>query len=352
MKLFQIVFLLLINLATAQSISSDWTPINSDEESVIYLNSSKIIGYGNEISVWAFEKFKVPIELDKNEKVSRIKTHYLFNKMKKRYAEIGVIYYDNKGQIINRSSKSNFQGTSAAFMTPIKIDPKVEIIYKEVISFLITGNIKPIDETSTNKSNTKVEYSTNMDIPVSTHQLAEKEKDEVKPASKDVSLSTGNAPSHTLSVGLAAIKVSEKSVDTVDPTKEDSIDIQKIDEKLKIEEKPTIVAVESTSEIKAHNINETINIQELPQNEYDSTIEKALKNAIFTDGSLYCFQVSSWKTKAYADRELNKLISEGYSAFLVSVKPKHKRSIWHRVRVGYFNSLQETQKVQRLVGKR
>ena len=138
----------------------------------------------------------------------------------------------------------------------------------------------------------------------------------------------------------------------MDLTKENWNEIPKIDKKLEIETKPTIVAIESSGEIKKHKVDQSINIQTPSQNKYNSKNERALKNAIFTDGSLYCFQVSSWKTKAYANRELNKLISEGYSAFIVSVKPKHKTSIWHRVRVGYFNSLQETKRVQKLVGKR
>ena len=143
MNLF-IVLLLSLNFTNAQSISSDWTPIYSDSESTLYLNSSKILGYGNEISAWAIEDFNEINYLDNGEKVSRIKTHFLFDKMKKRFAEIGIIYYDKKGQIVNRSSKSNLQGTSAAFMAPIKSDKNVEIIYREVISYLITGNVESI----------------------------------------------------------------------------------------------------------------------------------------------------------------------------------------------------------------
>ncbi|MCF6268370.1 MAG: SPOR domain-containing protein [Melioribacteraceae bacterium] len=351
MRLFKILFLLLIfNFVNAQSISSDWTPIISDEESTLYLNSSKIIGYGNEISVWVIEKFEETSKSNMDEKISKIKTHYLFDKMKKRYAEVGIIYYDNKGKIINRSSKSNFQATSAAFMTPIQSDPKVEIIYKEVISFLITGDIVSIVE-----SDEKENDNANMEIPSVHRQLAEKQKEDVqlsinKDSVPEKIAPIEKAPNSSARMELAVIKASEKGTDAVDLTKESWTDIPIIEERLEITEKPTIVSVTAAKEF--NKIYDSINIQEPVRSEYNSNNERALKNAIFTDGNLYCFQVSSWKTKAYADRELNKLLSDGYNAFIISVKPKHKRSIWHRVRVGYFNSLKEVKSVQRLVGKR
>jgi len=357
MKLLNIVLLLLVNLSSAQSISSDWTPIHSDEESVIYLNSSKILGYGNEISAWAIENLEEISYLENGEKISRIKTHYLFDKMKKRFVEIGIIYYDNKGQIVNRSSKSNMQGTSAAFMAPIKSDAKVEIIYREVISFIITGNVKSIDETSDNNTVAAVDDKIKMEIP-SEHRNKAERNNEVEQSSPDNANGSQNVvPNETATnIGAAAVTTvviaSENSDDVVDLSKEEWNDIPKIDEKLEIEQKPTLAKVESSSEIKTKNIDESINIQVSAENHYNSKREKALKNSIFTDGSFYCFQVSSWKTESYAKRELNKLLSEGYNAFIVSIKPAHKNSIWHRVRVGYFNSLQETKRVQRLVGKR
>ena len=378
MKLLKIVFLLLFNLTFAQSISNDWTPIYSDEESIVYLNSSKIVGYGNEISAWAIENLVEISQLANGEKIARIKTHYLFNKIKKRFAEIGIIYYDDKGQIVNRSSKSNFQGTSTAFMAPVKSDPKVEIIYKEVISFLITGNIKSIDEAAANNSiargdnssvnennsiakvdetNAKVDSNFKMEIPATHRQLAERHMEDEQFSSNKMEVPSSVVQNEkeiipNTSVGAATLKATENSDNAVDLKKENWSDIPKIDERLEIEQKPAITKVESSNEINKDKIDESINIQVPARKKYNSSGERALKNSIFTDGDLFCFQVSSWKTKAYADRELNKLISEGYSAFIFSVKPKHKRSIWHRVRVGYFNSLQETKRVQRLVGKR
>ena len=60
----------------------------------------------------------------------------------------------------------------------------------------------------------------------------------------------------------------------------------------------------------------------------------------FTDGKLYCFQLSSWKIKAQADKEVTRLKSLGYSA-LVQEASIPKMGKWYRVRIGYFNSLQE-----------
>ena len=302
MRLLSVILLVLTSFLSAEIAPDNWTKIYSDETVTISLNSSKIIGYGNEISVWAIEEFSEPQNSEDGYDIIKTKTHYLFNKMKKRYAKIGVIYYNSHGKILDRFSKSNFQGSSAPFMSPIKSKPSVEIIYKEAISFLITGNINAIDESGGFENKPKL---------------------------------------------LAVDKELQDSL-------KDSPAIPKVDEQLEITEKPEIVLASSKTlkeptEIK---INVPRSSPEPIQDEYNSKNEKALANAIFTDGNLYCIQVSSWKTKAYADREINKLLSDGFNAFLVSVKPVNKRSIWHRVRVGYFSSLKEAKAVKKKIGRR
>ncbi len=54
-------------------------------------------------------------------------------------------------------------------------------------------------------------------------------------------------------------------------------------------------------------------------------------------------QVSSWKSKSIAIKEVNKYRSSGYSAFAEASSISGK-GIYYRVRVGYFNSLDEAKK--------
>lgn len=67
--------------------------------------------------------------------------------------------------------------------------------------------------------------------------------------------------------------------------------------------------------------------------------ELRLRYPIFTDGNLYCIQVSSWQNEKKAFEEANRLIAGGLNAFVVKEYVEEKRSNWFRVRVGYFDTL-------------
>lgn len=75
--------------------------------------------------------------------------------------------------------------------------------------------------------------------------------------------------------------------------------------------------------------------------EYDSSGETNPKSRIFTDGKKYSFQVSSWKIKTKAESEVKRLKAEGHNAFLT--EGIVRGSTWYRVRIGFFNSLEETE---------
>ena len=75
---------------------------------------------------------------------------------------------------------------------------------------------------------------------------------------------------------------------------------------------------------------------------YDKDVERNLGNMIFTDGRLYCFQLSSWRSYNSAVAEVDRLQAQGENAFIVEVNNLHGlQGTWYRVRIGYFNSLQE-----------
>ena len=343
MRLVSVIFLVLFNLVNAQGT---WEKIFSDESSTILLNSAKIVGYGNEVSVWAIEEFSNPISSDNGEEVSKTKTHYLFNKMKKKYAEVGVIYYDTHGKILNRSSKSNFKGSSSAFMIAIKSNPSVSKIYKEAVSFLITGSFKTLED---NEGDTQANIATIKDEQVETEQNIEEEsqneiESEIETNSADLEIKDSNP--EMAAVGVVA-------AEDIDLSKEVWNEIPEIKKSGNITEKPEIESIASGEPREFEKIKIDVPLTtEQRRTKYNIEKERALANAIFTDGNLYCVQVSSWKTRAYADRELNKLLSDGFNAFIVSVKPANKRSIWNRVRVGYFSSLQEAKAVKKKIGKR
>lgn len=79
---------------------------------------------------------------------------------------------------------------------------------------------------------------------------------------------------------------------------------------------------------------------------YNSAVERNIGKMIFTDGYLYCFQVSSWRSRAKAESEMKRLQSKGFNAFIVIADLPDLDGTWYRVRIGYFNSLDEVNKAR------
>jgi hypothetical protein len=74
---------------------------------------------------------------------------------------------------------------------------------------------------------------------------------------------------------------------------------------------------------------------------YDELNEKSLADRFYTDGKLYCFLLSSFRDKNFADEEAKKLILDGHNAFVIEAYPYNNYQVWYRVRIGYFNTLEE-----------
>lgn len=85
--------------------------------------------------------------------------------------------------------------------------------------------------------------------------------------------------------------------------------------------------------------------------DYDPGLEKQIGNMVFTDGNLYCFQVSSWRTREKAEAQMNLLINKGIKSFVVAANSANLDGTWYRVRVGYFDSLEELNIVKAKVSK-
>ncbi len=74
---------------------------------------------------------------------------------------------------------------------------------------------------------------------------------------------------------------------------------------------------------------------------YDSLKDTFVSNSIFTDGTLFCFQAGIFREMKDAENLQKKIISLGYNSDIF--KMQIGSSDWYSVRVGYFNSIDETQ---------
>ena len=82
---------------------------------------------------------------------------------------------------------------------------------------------------------------------------------------------------------------------------------------------------------------------------YNVTAERNVGKMIFTDGYLYCVQVSSWRAREKAESEAMRLESDGYNAFIVIAELPELDGTWYRVRVGYYNTFDEANRIRERV---
>jgi hypothetical protein len=72
---------------------------------------------------------------------------------------------------------------------------------------------------------------------------------------------------------------------------------------------------------------------------YDSLKDNFVSNSIFTDGTLFCFQVDIFRDINDAENLQKKIISSGFKSDIYKISIGN--SIWYSVRVGYFTSFNE-----------
>jgi hypothetical protein len=78
---------------------------------------------------------------------------------------------------------------------------------------------------------------------------------------------------------------------------------------------------------------------QLIQGGYNLLNEKHLSDMFFTDGNLFCFQISSFRDRNLAEEEAYYFRSKGHKVYIIEAIPFNDGKIWHRVRIGYFKSL-------------
>lgn len=105
--------------------------------------------------------------------------------------------------------------------------------------------------------------------------------------------------------------------------------------------------VEETEEDIVENTNVNSSNDGAESNKIDSPDkEKEVAENIYFDGFVYNVQISSWKQRSVADRELQKLIDKGFPAFVIKVYIPKFDGDWHRVRIGPYPSLKAAKQAQ------
>jgi cell division septation protein DedD len=299
-KILFFIFLLISIIVKGQESKRSWFIIQDSHDKVVYVDTSNIELTDNQLFVRNIIMYRQPVFMHTlQQNVKKSKSHLLFDTEQNTYSVIGAIFYDVKGEIIGESNDVGVTSGAANYSLKIQDGSVYDIIKEKALEYLTTNRITP------EPSNYLVQRSDEIIAKVDSVEKEEKKKKEIAQLNKP------KQPKTEVKLEEPKPKIPKSPV-----IKEAVVD-------KKVESKPK-------------------------EKKYDADRERAVTGLIFTDGRTFCFQVSSWKREKIAKQEVERLKKKGYDAFYVNAEIPN-RGTWYRVRVGYFDSLEEAEKYQKIV---
>lgn len=298
-----------------QTLGQKWEKVFEDAEQTIYVDTSTIKQIENQISLLSAKYYKTPLIITSlNKEAGSVKSQLLFNSTSKKFTIIGTLYYDKNLKILGETALPGFASGSEVFSVPLEGNEIMTSIYNMAVKYLNSG-LSVIEKKDIPKSGEK-----NKDLLASNKKKNSKveiekpvENDSIK-ALERVSLYLSKRDSVQKAETLVGQSNAKISSDT--PKRGNEVSQSPLTEK-----KKTIV--------------------DRKESGVDGGIETNPKSNIFKIGMKYSFQVSSWKNKTKAESEVIKLKREGHTAFLSEGSVYGQTR--YRVRIGYFNSLEEAE---------
>ena len=86
---------------------------------------------------------------------------------------------------------------------------------------------------------------------------------------------------------------------------------------------------------------------EKPLHIYDPSNETEIEKNIWSDGTQYVIQVSSWSNEGKAGKIAAQWRAEGHNAFVQKAYVNKFKRTYYRVRIGFFNSIKEAESYQK-----
>jgi len=314
--LFQIAFS--SKLIYPQSPGPKWENILELADQTVYVDTSSIKQYENQISVLSISIYKRPQEIKSlNKEAKSVKSQILFNATSKKYTMISTLYYDKNLKILGETSPPGFASSSENFSVSIEENEVMTAVYNKAVEYLKSG------------------FATL------------EQKDIAKNNDNDKNVLANTQPKNKAQIDNKILNV-EDTTETINRValylnKKDSVQKE-------IQLKPNPSKKEEEKVKSKEQLKNPINAEKATGTEgkkYYTGNKINPKSAIIKNGSKYSFQVSSWKNKSKAENEMRRLKNKGYNAFITDGYVKG--STWYRVRIGYFDTLEETEKCMKKV---
>ena len=312
-----LLFVLFCARLSAQSPGLKWESVYESNDQIVYVDTSSIKQFENQISALSITSYKHPQLIESlNKEAKSVKSQILFNAASKKYTVIGTLYYDKDLKILGETSLPGFTSGSENFSIPLEGNEAMTAVFNKSVEYLKSG-VAVIEQKDFSKNSDKNKESSNS------------ESQKSKLLGNTLNKTTKDSANEKDRIALFLSKK-----DSVQKSEQAKINTPLSDEKTK-----------SNANLKGavtSNKRETVSNQD-----YESENERNPKSTIFTDGTKYSFQVSSWKNKLKAESEAAKLKSEGHNAFIT--EGYVRGATWYRVRIGFFNSLEETEEYMKKV---
>lgn len=336
-KIILFSIILLPTISYSQGILRKWDTIMDDGLKSVSVDTTSIKQNGNQVSFWILEEYKSPQDFsESNVKIKKIKSQYLINTATSRYSIIGKLYYDDTGKMIGESSSPRLSGGGESFYITIQPNSLEDVLLSRINQYL--------DEDSYT-----IEDFSMANAPDSLADAV----DSTAAHGQDTSQSVVAAAAVAAEEPAEAQEQLPAESNVIIPVRESAIDDSVPEATVRIYDTSTgeyIELVDSSRSAELAAVTGTgleESSEAAPAESYDVSVERNVTSTIYTNGKLYCFQVSSWKTKSIADQEVERLKQGGHNAYLVAARPKHKRGTWHRVRVGFFYTLNEAKAAEK-----
>lgn len=301
-----IILLLFVQIAiSGQAPNNNWEKVLELPEQYVFVDTSNIKQIEKQISALGLSIYKSPQYFDQLKKEAfSVKTQLVFDVETRKYTVIGTLYYDKQWKILGESSSPGRSINTALFGMPIDSSNVINSIFAKCVEIVSRKQAAVAAEIVSNKKE-------------KTNSRTKSNQTE-KPVAPEV----------------------KKETETDNRPQREILTDKFIDKKLSEESNPAGVT-------KANPAVRQEEPEPKKEGTYNNANEKVYRGTIFTDGSKYCFQVSSWRIKQQAESEVKRLSDAGHNAFISEAYLANRGGTWYRVRIGYFSSAEEAEKYQR-----
>ncbi len=336
---FITIIFIYIAIIHAQNVSKRWLLIEDAPNETIYIDQSRIKNIENQLTVWQLVIYKAPVAMDEfHEKIKKVKAQLIFNTLKNRYSTIGTLFYNVDDKIVGETNSPTSLGSGEKFSLPVQDGSPIAVVLQKTQELLTNGSVLPNQKNII--STTEVDRN---DLPITND-------DNVN--TSDIDKVPIENPSPGLDVSLS--DENEGNNDEVEDSESDDNDSEIVKllvpeiKTRKIFEERKGTAGKGDEAVGKSNV-PNIKVPVKPKIEYDVKNEKIARGNIWTDGNQYSIQVSSFRKKSVAQGEVDRLKRAGHNAFIVEAYVAKFRRTYNRVRIGYFDSLQEARQYQRKI---